>query len=283
MTASKSKSDISKKHILLIEDNPGDVRLIQEMLRETGEDLFEVTHADRLSGGLSLLDKGTFDLILLDLSLPDSCGLETFAKVHQQARDIPIVVMTGMNDLSLATKSLREGAQDYLVKEETQGDLLVRSIRYALERFSLLKELEESRRQAQEKKERDETMRNFQHYVALGGGGGIARHLEALSQEYRAIVLQYVRALRINEDRPSDRVKTFAVQLAGFGCRARDLVHLHLGVLNEFSQKVTPAEERAFFNDARLVLVELMGNIMDIYGGSQKIFPPDVSSTTREA
>jgi two-component system, cell cycle sensor histidine kinase and response regulator CckA len=120
--------------ILLVEDNPGDVRLLQEFLWDVASVEFELKQAQQLDEALRFLQQEIFDVILLDLLLPDSHGLETFIKIHHQASAIPIIVLTGFDDETLATKAMQAGAQDYLVKGQVNGDLLVRSMRYAIER-----------------------------------------------------------------------------------------------------------------------------------------------------
>jgi signal transduction histidine kinase/CheY-like chemotaxis protein len=135
-----------KLRVLLIEDNPGDARLIWEMLTEVGATglaaAFDLECADRLSTGLARLAAGGIDVVLLDLSLPDSQGLDTFAKVHAQVPQVPIILLTGLDDAALAVKAVREGAQDYLVKRQVDGNLLVRAMRYAIERKQAEKALE---------------------------------------------------------------------------------------------------------------------------------------------
>lgn len=120
--------------VLLVEDNPGDARLIREMLNEVREVTFDVQRADRLSTSLERLAQGDIDVVLLDLSLPDSQGLETFARVYAQAPEVPVVLLTGLDDADLAVRAVREGAQDYLVKGQLDSGLLARAIRYAIER-----------------------------------------------------------------------------------------------------------------------------------------------------
>ncbi|MDH7485259.1 MAG: response regulator [Anaerolineae bacterium] len=120
--------------VLLVEDNPGDARLIREMLSEVREVTFDVQRADRLSASLERLAEGGIDVVLLDLSLPDSQGLETFARVYAQAPEVPVVLLTGLDDADLAVRAVREGAQDYLVKGQLDSGLLARAIRYAIER-----------------------------------------------------------------------------------------------------------------------------------------------------
>jgi len=121
-------------NILLIEDNPGDARLIREMLRELTADRFALEQADRLATGLARLAEGGVYLVLLDLSLPDSQGLDTVVRTRAQAPEAPIVVLTGNDDEALALKTLEIGAEDYLFKGDVDERTLSRTIRYAIER-----------------------------------------------------------------------------------------------------------------------------------------------------
>ncbi|MFQ5956630.1 MAG: EAL domain-containing protein [Candidatus Brocadiales bacterium] len=121
-------------NILVIEDNPGDARLVQEMLGEAHQTPFDTECAGRLSTALERLVKGGIDLVLLDLSLPDCQGLDTFGKINVHAPNLPIVVLSGTDDEKVAVEAVRQGAQDYLVKGQVDSNLLTRSIRYAIER-----------------------------------------------------------------------------------------------------------------------------------------------------
>ncbi|MEH2015760.1 hybrid sensor histidine kinase/response regulator [Nostoc sp.] len=120
--------------VLLVEDNPGDVFLLQEFLKEVTTVVVDLIRVVRLSEALDCLAKEIFDVILLDLSLPDGQGLETFVITHNQAKATPIIVLTGIDDETLAITAMQQGAQDYLLKGQVTGDLLVRSMRYAIER-----------------------------------------------------------------------------------------------------------------------------------------------------
>ena len=102
--------------ILPVEDNPGDIRLLQEYLNEGRACRFQVTQAGRLSMGLERLAEARFDAVLLDLSLPDSQGLDTLVRLHEAAKDVPIVVLTGIEDEALWVRLIQAGAQDYPVK-----------------------------------------------------------------------------------------------------------------------------------------------------------------------
>jgi len=120
--------------VLLVEDNPGDARLIRESLVDSGGDTFDLETADRLATALRRLGTGGIDAILLDLALPDSKGKETFSKTKAQAPTIPIIILTGLGDEALALKMVQEGAQDYVTKIDLNGSVLSRAIRYAIER-----------------------------------------------------------------------------------------------------------------------------------------------------
>lgn len=135
--------------VLLIEDNPGDARFIQEMLAEARDVSFCVTVVDRLQTGLERVAAGGVDAVLLDLSLPDSQGLDTFITGHRRVPHVPIIVLTGLADAALAVQAVRQGAQDYLVKGEVGGGLLVRSIRHAIERKRAEEALQATKHYAQ--------------------------------------------------------------------------------------------------------------------------------------
>lgn len=123
-------------NVLLVEDNPADADLVLEMLEETDgyPRRFQLVHASRVSAALALLDSDTFDAVLLDLTLPDSFGLETFRRVQAHIPSMPIVVLSGLTDEAVAAQAVRDGAQDYLIKGQIDGRLLTRAIQYAVER-----------------------------------------------------------------------------------------------------------------------------------------------------
>jgi signal transduction histidine kinase len=136
--------------ILLVEDNPGDVRLIEEMLKEAdgdwhGEDEdrsgFDLVHATTLSAGLDQLESGDIELVLLDLDLPDSEGLETLERMLAAVESAPVLVFTGRPEEDLGIEAVRQGAQDYLVKGDVRVGAFAQSIKFALERTKTQQEL----------------------------------------------------------------------------------------------------------------------------------------------
>ncbi|HEY9832188.1 MAG TPA: hybrid sensor histidine kinase/response regulator [Stenomitos sp.] len=135
--------------ILLVEDNLADADLLGEILEEAEETQWSLVHVERFKDALISLHEHPFDVILLDLSLPDKQGLSTVAQIHEAAPDLPIVVLTGLNDRVIALEALRQGAQDYLVKGKIDTYLLIRAIRYAIERAHTFKKLRQSEEQLQ--------------------------------------------------------------------------------------------------------------------------------------
>src|SRR5215207_1073796 len=131
--------------ILLVEDDPGDARLVDILLAEEDRSSsFEVTHAGRLDEALERLEQQAFDVILLDLSLADSSGLETVDRTRTVAPGTPVVVLSGQDDEDVALQALQSGAQEYLIKGQGDGDLIARSIRYAIERQRADEELRQN-------------------------------------------------------------------------------------------------------------------------------------------
>ncbi|CAI4030181.1 putative Signal transduction response regulator, receiver and diguanylate cyclase domain [Nitrospira tepida] len=120
--------------ILLVEDNPVDAQLAQDILSDWSADQFQISHVPDLTRALASLSRDRFDAVLLDLSLPDGQGLKTLTLVQETSPGIPIVVLSGYADQAAALQAVQQGAQDYLVKGQIQGDLLARSIRYSIER-----------------------------------------------------------------------------------------------------------------------------------------------------
>lgn len=143
--------------ILVIEDNPDDYLIIREKLRNV-RDRYELTNATLLFTGIELLKSGEFDIVLLDLTLPDSQGLETIITYRNHIQQIPVIILTGFEDKQLSVKAIEAGAQDYLVKNNIDSEVLIRVIDYSLRRFNINKELaglvEEKTRDLKESEEK---------------------------------------------------------------------------------------------------------------------------------
>lgn len=138
----------SKIHILLIEDNPADVRLIREYLSFTPSQSYELFQSSTLKGGHEILRKESIDIILLDLHLPDSLGLKSFDRLIETFPNLPIIVLTGLSDEQTGLQAVRKGAQDFLSKDDLSHESLIRCIRYGIERHQMLMGLEQAQKLA---------------------------------------------------------------------------------------------------------------------------------------
>jgi len=137
----EQRKEPHKVRVLLIEDNAGDAEFVHEIASEAKDIHIDIEDADLLTSGLKLLKERKFDLVISDLGLPDSEGIETFIKIHTLYPDIPIILMTGLEDEELAIRAVRSGAQDYIIKGIADKSILLKSVRYSIERNKLTLEL----------------------------------------------------------------------------------------------------------------------------------------------
>ncbi len=189
--------------ILLVEDNPGDARLLRVFLAEADSSTIELTHFGCMSDAVSHLQRGEVDVVLLDLGLPDAQGLGGVRQVHSIAPGVPLVVLTGLDDETTAAQALQEGAQDYLIKGQIESHGLLRALRYAMERQRMQVETEQIRKLQLELK--DEFLSHVSHelrspltaiyqFVSILVDG-LAGELRPEQSEYLRITLRNVRQL----------------------------------------------------------------------------------------
>jgi len=131
--------------VLLVEDNAGDARLLREMFTTERPGSIELTHLMRMSDALAHLAKGGVDIVLLDMGLPDGHGLDTVRRARAVAPDVPLIVLTGLDDEALAAEAMKEGAQDYLIKGQIENRALPRALRHAIERHRMQAETDQIR------------------------------------------------------------------------------------------------------------------------------------------
>ncbi|CAA9212715.1 MAG: response regulator receiver modulated serine phosphatase [uncultured Chloroflexi bacterium] len=284
--------------VLLVEDNPGDARLFIEALREAATSsalgaTIEVTHAGGLHAAFAACRDSAPDVVLLDLGLPETQGLETFQRVRDAAPVLPIVVLSGLDDEQTAIGAVREGAQDYLVKGEVDGRLLERSLRYAIERrraeneHARLLEEQAARRAAeaalavererQERQERElaaiERLSSPPRAAITGQTFGLAALREGAPDLFAGLVEDYARLLdlaleqrgyRVEHDL-SGRLRDIAERIGFLAGGPRDVVEVHTTALHQRLRSATPQRAQALVEEARVLVLELMGRLVSYY------------------
>ncbi len=260
--------------ILLIEDNPADARLIRELLHDGPEMNMSVRHAGSLSSGLACLEEHEIDLVLLDLSLPDSHGLETISMVMDRFARVPIVVLTGLEDKENALAAIKEGAQDYLTKDGLTGLLLERAVRYAVERAGLMAKLEEARLHNQQKREllsldlfsqtkTKITSNLFGTDPLSEAAPGIFKELTARYETLLDMALKQ-RIYKTDIDM-SEKIYAFGERLGFLSAGPRDVLEVHMHALKTKQEGSNTEKIRAYTEEGRILLIEVMGRLVLFY------------------
>jgi signal transduction histidine kinase len=218
-------------HILLVEDSASDAVLLQEALLELNPGQFRFTHVETLQEGLAALQRSRFDVLLLDLSLPDSAGRETFLRARAAAPGIPIVVLTGVEDEAVALEAVRQGIQDYLVKTQVHGQQTVRALRYAIERHRAEEALKQAEAALQAERDQLE-QRVLERTAALQAANQALLQENRHRQQAEAAHHQVLRRLSEAEETERGRISRELHDQLG-----QDLTTLKLG-LQMLRQKI---------------------------------------------
>jgi len=262
--------------LLLVEDCHNDSHVIRHCLggRDSG---YRVTVAETLAEGLDHIKRGETDIILLDLTLPDSNGIETLVRVAAVAQETPIVVLTGHDDDELAMGCIQAGAQDFLSKAVMTPHNLRRVIGYALGRYreaqlkTLRMALERYRGLSSARSETSVTR-------ALSGARPIRdqkpAEFAALHANYRVLLEEYMKYLVVKKDKPREGMEILATRLGDLGATPRDLIDIHIATLDQMAQDTKELRTQAYTADSRLFALEMMGLLVEYYRiGFRRLFP----------
>lgn len=261
--------------ILLIEDDGGDAALVREMLSRPDRQPIRLAHEQTLADGLCRLEQHRFHLVLLDIGLPDSQGLDTFKRLKNAAPDIPVIVLTGMDDESLGIKLVQMGAQDYLVKGMLNGSMLSRCIRYGIERQHLVVQLEQERLRNARRLEigRLEKIHEeaFPSTTARLMGQarlreGMPEEFESLTQTYAGLLNRAIEQAVYKADHDIARESRSLAERLGFlRATPRDLVEIHTRVTTSDKALKKIQTSTVYPVEARILLLMIMGDLASHY------------------
>ncbi len=287
----------ARRKVLLVEDNPADARLFHELLSAPGEDTFDVTQVSRLDEGLRHLDSEQVDVVVLDVSLPDSSGLETvrMAAAHAARHSTPVVVLTGQSFAHQGVEAVQLGAQDYLIKGKLDDLLLSRSLRYAIERQQLLNALEQERERRQQAEELAQLERLSEPSTAqtTARSFGIVTIQESapetfagLVDDYRTLIEETIEEHALKVDRRvSGKIHDLAQDLGVLGATPRDVTEIHVAAIKQCKSDANVRRATTITEEGRMILIEVLGNLASYY---RAFFKPAGDrgsgvSSTREA
>jgi DNA-binding response OmpR family regulator len=253
--------------ILLVEDNLGDAELLREALADF-RSAHELRHVTTVRDGATLLRAERFDVVLLDLGLPDGTGLETVKRIHAAAGAVPIVVLTGDEDDALALACITAGAQDLVTKPALRGVMLRRVVGYAM-----------SRQREHDIQVLEQTLQRYQLLSSDGSHSGVTRNIAGaapvrereparfreMGVTYRALLEDYVEHLVVRKPKPRAEMEALVTRLGDLGAGPRDLIDLHLQAMERALVGATPARANAYSVDGRLFALEMMGFLVDHY------------------
>lgn len=265
-------------HLLLVEDNPADADLLQEMCNEIPEGIPTFMHVESLADARQALSFGQFDLILLDHNLPDSNGLQSINEMVTLAGAIPVVMISEIDDEQLAMSCINSGVQDYICKKELSVTMLRRTLGYAITRLreARIRELQATLAQLS----RLSTDANVTSKVtrSLVGFKSLKERepplFDYVCQSYRGLFKPYLRQLLVKAPKPTVLMSDIVSQLGASGAGPKDLIDVHMAALEWSINDLPDVQARAYAVDGRLLCLEMMGLLTDYFRlGSRSISP----------
>jgi CheY-like chemotaxis protein len=263
----------NQKSILLIEDNSADVEVVTRFLDLAGDNEFRLALGKNLAEGKQLIESTSFDLILLDQNLPDSLDGQTLHQCMAFSQHIPIIVLTGFGDQEEGVRKVRQGAQDYLVKGSFDAALLMRVVRYTIERNAMQKEMSLMKLKEQKNLE----LQSLEAIAMQPGAAPSSASIQSAAPNYYSdLILRYEgfldaaleqRIYRTNRAVISSGIREFTLELARYGAGPREIVEIHSTALERRLKGQNEQKSQAYLEEARLLLLETMGSLVQTYRG----------------
>lgn len=263
------------KRILLIEDTAHPDKLVRSMIADAGKGEFEVVVESDLETAETAVGEDGIELVVLDLDVPEHTPVQAMERVLGFSEDYAILILTGLDDKTTALEAIRRGAQDYLVKGEFDARLLIRAMRYAIERHRLLSQLQQAQRREAQQRE----LAGWQRLATLLSSGVAGRYYSARSLAEEApgafdeAVERHLHILGLSIDeqihrvdhKVRDRLRTFAEELGRLRATPRDLIEIHSRTLEKGAPQSSRKAEAAYIDEARMILVQAMGYLASFY------------------
>lgn len=255
--------------LLLVEDNPGEVELVREMLLDTDEeatDRYKLIHASSMAAARAQLAGAPVDVVLLDLSLPDTSGVQTVAETREAAHNTPIVVLTGHDDARLADHCLHAGAHDFLRKSEVNARQLRRAIGYAVSRRqrAMLMELQQ---QIDDLSRLGTARQSTTVTAGLSRTGALRQREPTVFDELQTDYVELLHPYLVRALPPPSRgaLERLITRLGDHGGGPRDLIDVHVAALEQIMADARGTGLEVVVAEARIVAISMMGLLVDYY------------------
>jgi len=261
--------------LFLFEDNPDDVIILTELLNQSADTLYKIHSAESLNEGIQYLQSNEVDIVITDLGLIDSMGIDTFLKIREISSDAPIVILSGLDDKVMALKAVELGAQDYIVKSGLDGDRLERTVYYAIERHRMQVELSETKiRELQEEAFNTlQILPDFSFLCASMPPVARDRLADASPGVYTEFVNSFVLCLDAQIHDPTTHahdsqlhaIDAFTNELYSAQVTAYDLFDVHKEALYRKMQNADSLQLPAYVEEATNLLVAVLSRLLMYY------------------
>lgn len=261
--------------ILLVEDNSADVKLFTSYINEITEFSTNCITVSTLKDTIEALESQKFDIVFLDLNLPDSKGFDTVVEIFKHGFDLPIVVLSGLSDNELALMAIKLGAQDYIVKDELTNVVLAKTLRYAVTRYRLAKQTEQMKnyeQQLAELEQINQVISTESKSIITKKAYGISLLSERAPQVFNSAVEDFSRIFdltiesdlyKIEHDTNSpikSLTNTLGMNLTG----PKDIIQITNQVLKQKAQSNIKKNE-LYIQESRFLMIKLMGHLISFY------------------